>query len=108
MGVSIQRGTVREKAFGPGFAITYIYKCRNRKGKSFKKDVELTLGPTEYVSKHTQLPSCHSVLKFIRLRYAREVFANPMGAFDPSLSECELRNIIQAAAQTVRERGRQP
>ena len=111
MGVSIQRDTVREGFFGPSLAITYIYRCRNRKCKSLKKDVELTLGPTEYVStRHSQLPSCpecHSALKFIRLRYSREVFANPVGAFDPSLSESELSNIIQAAAQTVRERRKQ-
>ena len=107
MGVSIQGDAVREGISGSSLAITYIYKCRNRKCKSFKKDVELALGPTEYVSKHSQLPSCpecHSALKFIRLRYPREVFANPMGAFDPSLSDSELDNIIQAAAQTVRER----
>jgi hypothetical protein len=105
MGVSIQADTVREEISGPSLAITYIYKCRNRKCKSFKKDVELALGPTEHVSKHSQLPlcpECHSALKFIPLRYSREVFANPMGAFDPSLSDSELSNIIQAAAQTVR------
>ena len=107
MGVSIQADTVREEISGPSLAITYIYKCRNRKCKSFKKDVELALGPTEYVSKHSQLPSCpecHSTLKFTRMRYPREVFANPMGAFDPSLSDSELNKIIQAAAQTVRAR----
>ena len=109
MGVSIQRDTVREGFSGPSLAITYIYRCRNRKCKSFKKDVELARGPTEYISKDSQLPSCrecHSALKFIRLRYPREVFANPIGAFDPSLSDSQLSDIIQAAAQTVRERGR--
>ena len=93
----------------PVLAITYIYRCRNRKCKSFKKDVELTLGPTEHVAKHSQLPSCpecHSALKFVRLGYDREVFANPRGGFDPSLSESELGNIILAAALAVRERGK--
>jgi hypothetical protein len=109
MGVSNRADTCWEGFSGSSLAITYIYRCRNRKCKSFKKDVELALGPTEYVSKQFQLPSCpacHSALKFIRLRYPREVFANPVGAFDPSLSDSELSNIIQTAAQTVQERER--
>ena len=108
MGVSTQnRDTAREETTGPSLAITYIYKCRNRKCKSFKKDAALAIGPTEYVSKHSQLPSCpecHSALKFIRLRYPKEVFANPIGAFDPSLSDSELNNIIQVAAQIIQGR----
>jgi hypothetical protein len=111
MGVSIQnKDTASEEISEPRLAITYIYKCRNRKCRSFKKDVEMALGPTEYVSKHSQLPSCsdcHSALRFIRLRYPRKVFANPVSAIDLSISDSELTNIIQAAAQTVHERERQ-
>ena len=88
-------------------AIRYVYRCRNRRCKSFKKELELAEGPTGHVKEKKELPrcpECQSALKFVRMNYPKEVFRNPHGAIDLSLSQDELLDIIKAADKTVSDR----
>ena len=90
-----------------GPSIRYIYRCKNRKCRSFKKDVELPHSPTNHVSEKGQLPrcpECQSALKFVRMDYPKEVFRNPHAPTDLSLSQDELQRIIRAADKKVRDR----
>jgi hypothetical protein len=90
-----------------GSAITYVYKCKNRKCKLFKKEVQLPSGPTAHVAEKKQLPTCaecSTPLKFVSMKYLKEVFGNPAGKIDLSMSESELTDIIKAAEQTVQDR----
>ena len=90
-----------------GPSIKYVYRCKNRQCKSFRKDLELSKSPADHVGEKGELPlcpECQSTLKFVRMNYPREVFRNPHGPIDLSLSRDELDHIIRAADKTVRDR----
>jgi len=87
-------------------SISYIYKCKNRKCKSFKKETRLPDSPADHVQKNGELPrcsECQSPLKFARMDYPKEVFRNPRGPIDLSMSQEDLQRIIRAAEKTVRD-----
>lgn len=68
----------------------YIYKCKNRKCSSFRKEVELEKSPVDYMTAHGRIAECevcHEPLTFERVKLSgRGAFeqskADPPGLYD--------------------------
>ena len=90
-----------------GPSIKYIYKCKNRKCKSFRKKITLLLSPTSHLAKNNELPKCDQCqepLEFVRMHYTKEVFSSAEAKVELSISDSELSNIIRTAEKTVRDK----
>jgi len=87
-------------------SLEYIYKCKNRGCKGFRREIKLPFGQAACFEKHHALPvcdQCHTVLAFVRMDYPREVFSGLAAKPDLFLSDSELATIIKTAEQTIHE-----
>ena len=75
----------------------YIYKCKNRRCSSFRKEVELEKSPVDYMTAHGRIAECevcHEPLTFERVKLSgrgpfEQSKADPPGLYDglPQLAE---------------------